>query len=249
MWLVLCDAADESALWVHQELRARGVAPLELLTADTLALADYWEHRIAGAQATIRFRIGDVEIAGEGVRGVLNRLYTVPTWHWRSASKADQEYVQQEMAAFFLSWLHALPCPVVNRPTPHGLAGRWRPESEWAWLAQKAGLPVAPYRETARDGIDETKGEKRLVHPRMPMQTLIVLGEAVAGAGAPAPVVAASRRLAELAGAELLGVDFVAGPAGPWTFAGATALPYLVPGGPALIDALCARIGVGSRPA
>jgi len=114
MWLVLCDASDTSGLWVHQELRARGVAPLELITADALSMADYWEHRIAGERASIRFRVDNLDIAGEQLRGVVNRLYTVPIPHWRSAEQRDRDYVQQELIALFLSWLHALPCPVVK---------------------------------------------------------------------------------------------------------------------------------------
>src|SRR3954469_11822581 len=140
MWLVLCDASDASAVWVCQEMRRRGVAPVELLTADDLALADYWEHRVGKDGASIRFRAGALEIIGDRLGGVFNRLYTVPVPHWQSKPKSDRDYVQQEMVALFLSWLHALPCPVVNRPTPQGLSGQWRCESEWVWLARQAGL-------------------------------------------------------------------------------------------------------------
>src|SRR5437773_698259 len=127
MWLVLCDANDASAILACQALRARGIAPLELVVSDALSLAEEWEHRIEDDSASVRCRLGDGRIfSGSDVRGVLNRLYTVPTHHWRAATKADQEYVQQELIAFFLSWLHGLPCAVVNRPTPQGLCGQWR---------------------------------------------------------------------------------------------------------------------------
>jgi len=242
MWLVLCDAGDVSALWAFQEMRSRGVAPLELLTADDLALADYWEHRVGAAGASIRFRAGPLEVRGDKLRGVLNRLYTVPMPHWRRKEKADRDYVQQEMVALFLSWLHALPCPVINRPAPQGLCGAWRTESEWAWLAAQAGLAVAPYRQSSRDGIDEMKGQRRLIAPGAMVHTVIVAGDATAGAAAPPPVLAACRRLAALAGTELLGVDFIAGAAGPWSFAGASAMPYLASGGAPLMDLLCARL-------
>jgi hypothetical protein len=242
MWLVLCDASDASAVWAFREMRARGIAPLELVTADDLSLADYWEHRIVGGRASIRIRAGKLDIDGGQLCGVFNRLYAVPIPHWRSAKQSDQDYVQQELTALFLSWLHGLSCPVINRPTPQGLSGQWRSESEWAWLAHRAGLPVAPYRQSARDRIDEMKGEKRMVPLGALVQTVIVLGDAVAGAAAPPPVVAACQSLAKISGTELLGVDFIAGPAGPWTFAGANPMPYLMLGGPALIQALCDRL-------
>lgn len=244
MWLVLCDANDASAFWVWQEMRSRGIAPLELITADDLALADSWEHRIGKGGASIRFRAGALEIDGERLHGVLNRLYTVPVPHWRSKEKADRDYVQQELVALFLSWLHALPCPVINRPTPQGLSGQWRCESEWVWLACRAGLAVAPYRQSSQDRIDEMKGERRLIPADAVVQTVIVAGDAAAGAAAPLPVVAACRRLAEIAGTELLGVDFIAGAAGPWTFAGASPMPFLTPGGQPLIELLCDRLAI-----
>ncbi len=244
MWLVLCDASDASALWVYQEMRSRGVAPLGLLTADDLALADYWEHRIGKDGASIRFRAGAMDIDGERLHGVFNRLYTVPVPHWQSREKSDRDYVQQELVAMFLSWLHALPCPVVNRPTPQGLSGQWRCESEWVWLARQAGLAVAPYRQSSQDRIDEMKGERRLIPAGALVQTIIVAGGAAAGAAAPLPVIAACKRLAEIAGTELLGVDFIAGAAGPWTFAGASPMPFLTPGGQPLIELLCERLAM-----
>jgi hypothetical protein len=152
MWLVLCDASDASAICVSGLACARHRA-LELVTAEALSLAEEWEHRIEGDSASVRCRLGDGRsFAGEELRGVLNRLYTAPTGHWRAAPKVDQEYVQQELIAFFLSWLNALPCPVINRPTPQGLCGQWRAESEWVWLAQRPvllGRPIGSPRTTA----------------------------------------------------------------------------------------------------
>jgi hypothetical protein len=250
MWLVLCDASDASAILAFQALRARGIAPLELVTAEALSLAEEWEHRIEGDSASVRCRLGDGRsFAGEELRGVLNRLYTAPTGHWRAAPKVDQEYVQQELIAFFLSWLNALPCPVINRPTPQGLCGQWRAESEWVWLAQSAGLPVAPYRQSSYDRVDEMKGEKRLIAPGAPVQTVIVVDGIVTGATVPDAVKEACQRLAKAARSELLGLDFLTGAAGEWTFAGANPMPDLRYGGHALIEALIQRLAMERVPA
>ena len=239
MWLVLCDANDASATLVFQALRARGIAPLELITADALALAEEWEHRIEGDAASVRVRLGDGRtFEGGALRGVLNRLFTAPTWHWRAAAKADQEYVQQELIAFFLSWLNALPCPVINRPTPQGLCGRWRSEAEWVCLAQRAGLPVAPYRASSLDRIDEMRGEKRLLVPGASTRSVIVVNGTVAGTSVPDELKDACAAFAKEAETELIGLDFIDGAAGPWTFVGANPMPDLRWGGPALIDAL-----------
>jgi glutathione synthase/RimK-type ligase-like ATP-grasp enzyme len=79
------------------------------------------------------------------------------------------------------------------------------------------------------------------------VKTVIVLGNAAVGAPAPPPIAAACRRLAEMSGADLLGVDFIEGPLNAWTFAGANPMPYLTLGGAALIDALCERLAVTRR--
>jgi hypothetical protein len=250
MWLVLCDANDASAILAFQALRARGIAPLELVTADALSLADEWEHRVEGDSASVRVRLGDGRaFDGSLLRGVLNRLYTAPTWHWRAAPTVDQEYVQQELIAFFLSWLHALPCPVINRPTPQGLCGRWRSESEWVCLAQRAGLPVAPFRQSSFDRVDEMRGEKRLLAPGISTRSVIVVDGAATGASAPDDVKAACARFAESAETDLIGLDFVEGAAGPWTFVGANPMPDLRWGGPGLIDALVHALATQRGPA
>jgi hypothetical protein len=58
----------------------------------------------------------------------------------------DRSYVAAEMTAFLLSWLSSLACPVVNRPSPLGLAGpNLRPET-WIALACRQGIPVQPVR-------------------------------------------------------------------------------------------------------
>jgi len=239
MWLVLCETHDAAAAWAHSSLRARGLAPLEILSAEQLALSEFQEHRLEAARTTLRFRTeGGLQVDGQRLRGIVNRLWTVPTGHWRQASQADQGYVQQELFAFFLSWLHALPCPVLNRPTPQGLCGQWRQESEWAWLARQAGLPVAPYRQTSRDSVDESRGERRLVPAGALVQTAIVVGGRVVGAAVPPEIAAGCVRLSQLARTALLGVDLIGSAGAGWRFAGASPTPDLRLGGEPLVDAL-----------
>lgn len=250
MWLVLCDINDISAAWAYRALRARGLSPVAMVSAHGLALGECREHRIGRGGTSVRLATDDgLEIDGAELRGVLNRLCTVPVDHWRQASKADRDYAQQELVALTLSWLHSLPCPVINRPTPQGLCGQWRHESEWVWLAMNAGLPVAPYRQSARDRIDEMRGERRLVSFGSVVRTVIVLDGEVVGSPPPASISAACRRLALEASTELLGIDFVTGAAGPWTFAGASPAPELKQGGDALIQELTRQFGIAGAAA
>lgn len=243
MWLVICEPSDQSALWAYQGLKRRGLAPLELLSPDMLACSLCWEHRINAQGTTISIKLADGRrILGGELRGVLNRVHTVPLSMWSKAAEADRLYVQQELFAFYLSWLHGLPCPMLNRPTAMGLTGAWRSETEWVCLAAKAGLPTPVYRQTSADRIDESQGHRRLVPPGMTARTVIAAGTAVAGEAVPPEIAAGCLRLASLAAMPLLGVDFLSGSAGAWTFAGATSLPELSLGGELLLDALAAAL-------
>jgi len=217
---------DASALWASQGLNARGLEPLERVSAEMLAQSQRWEHRVDAKSATIDITLADGRhIRNDAIQGVLNRLVCVPFEPLRLAHPADREYASQELTAFCLSWLYALPSPVINRATSQGLAGQWRHRSEWLWLAAHAGLPIPLYRETSEASRDERDGQGRLVPPDTPVQTVFVVADQVVGATLPPHIRHGCRRLAELSHTALLGIEFAAGSAGPWTFAGATPMP------------------------
>jgi hypothetical protein len=250
MWLVICEPTDRAALWAYQGLKRRGLAPLKLVSPSMLASSLRWEHRIDehGASIAVTLASGRTLRGGE-LRGVLNRVYAAPAAVWRNATASDRLYVEQELFAFYLSWLYSLACPVLNRPTPMGLAGQWRSESEWVRIAAKAGLPTPVFRQTSFDGIDETQGQRRLVPPNVSPRTVVVAGETTAGATAPPAIAEGCLRLAARAETALLGVEFIEGSAGPWTFAGATPVPDLRKGGERLLDALAAALSAGGASA
>ncbi|MGH9902588.1 MAG: hypothetical protein ACRD68_12340 [Pyrinomonadaceae bacterium] len=245
MWLVLCGADDLAALWAYQGLKARGLSPLELVSDGALACALRWEHRLgAGGPSTAVTLADGRTIRGDEIAGVLNRLLILPSGHMRAASPADRDYAGQELVAFFTSWLYALPRPVLNRPTPQGLCGRWRPVSEWVWMASRAGLPAPHYvRTMSGDGAENFA--RRLAPQDASVMTAIVVAGRVVGASLPPDISEGCRRLARLAGTQLLGVEFYDGEAGPWTFAGATPFPDLRLGGPALLGALATALQSG----
>jgi hypothetical protein len=243
-WLIVCSSDDMSALWTYEGLKRRGVRPVELVTADMLAYSLESEHRLTPDAVEVSISLADGRrVSSSHAAGVLNRLTSIPLAHMRQAEPRDQDYAVQELNAYFLSWLHSLPCPVLNRPTPQGLAGRWRHASEWVWLAIQAGLPSPSYRQTSRDQIDETITERGLLPPGTPTTTVLVVNGQVVGAAVPPGIASGCGRLAALCGTPLLGVDLADGAAGPWTFAGATPLPDLRRGGDALLDALASAMG------
>jgi hypothetical protein len=242
MWLILSSANDAVADWAYRGLSARALNPLELVSADALLYGLRWEHRIGESAPRIGVELRDGRrITSERIRGVLNRLTHVPTQHL--SMLPDQEYISQELTAFFMSWLHALPGPVLNRPTAQGLCGPWRHVSEWVQLAAHAGLPTPVYRQGCGDYLDETKTERTLF-PRGTQTTTVVLacGRVYGPRSFGEDIEEGCIRLAALASVSLLGVELARGAGGAWQFAGATPVPDLSIGGDALLDALASEL-------
>jgi hypothetical protein len=234
--LVVCEETDLAAFWAAERLQSRGL-PVEIVTGADLAAAERWEHRLgrSGTTLALTFAGGGRCLHSRDVRGVLNRLSFLPSAWLQRIGGADRDYAIQEMYALYLSWLHALPGPLLNRPTPQGLCGNWRHPSAWAVLAARAGLPVASYRQSSEDDPAETW--RAASEP--PAATVFVVGERVI---AP-PVVTADQwesclRLARAAGTMMLGIDFAPATKGGWEFSGASVMPDLIRGGEPLADAL-----------
>lgn len=236
MVLVICEDWDFAALWAADRLRSRGLA-VEILTGVELAAAERWEHRLGEAGATFALTLagGERRVSSGEVRGTLNRLSFVPSAWLQRIGGPDRDYAIQEMHALYLSWLAALPGPVLNRPTPQGLSGNWRHPSGWAALAGQAGLPAARYRQSSED--DPAEAWQPAGAP--PEAIAFVVGERViAPPDLPTHFHEACRRLARAAGAGLLGIEFMPEAAGEWRFTGASVMPDLVRGGEPLADAL-----------
>lgn len=236
MILVLCSETDVSAQWAAKALRRRG-RPLRMLTGFDLAGAS-WNHRVTSAavDCEIRFTDGDV-LRISDTRGVLNRLSSLPATWAHLYGGPDRAYAMQELHAFYLSWLNALPGPVLNPPTPQGLSGNWRHPSAWAVLALQAGLPVHTYRQTSDDD------PAMAWHARPSHGRVYVIGDRVVG---PDHLVAlhqtACLRLSRSSGAPLLGIDFAPDPDGKWSMTAASVSPELIDGGEAAVDALEAAL-------
>jgi len=231
-----------STQWVYQGLKSRGLSPLEWVTNDQLVFATCWEHRLDenGIQVAVELADGRY-FHSQQIQGVFNRLLTIPAEQFVLTAPEERQYAAQEMTAFFASWLYALPCPVLNPPTPAGLSGRWRHISEWLWLAAQAGLPTPPFHYSSEQGRNETYLHGRLVPPGTPTQTAIVVDSQVVG-NIPSSLKRNCHRLAKLAKTPLMGIDFVLDQQGQYFFVGATPFPDLTQAGEKLIDALAAAL-------
>jgi hypothetical protein len=233
--LVLCEEADRGALWVADRLRSQGLT-VAIITGADLATAERWEHRIGQAGAVFELALADGRrFSSRDIGGVLNRLAYLPAAWIQRVGGSDRDYAMQEMYAFYLSWLHSLPGPLLNPPTPQGLCGNWRHPSVWAVLAGRAGLPTPTYHQSSDDDPEACWTPATVLAP---MTVFVVVEQVLAPPGLPEHLRAPCCRLATAAGAPLLGIDFTLSATGAWCFAGASVMPDLLRGGEPLIAAL-----------
>lgn len=241
MWLVISSSSDPSGIWSWQGLRQLGLAPLEFVTAESLASLCRWEHRLGSGGASLIVSLADGRvISSSSIRGVLNRLCSPSPLAFEGTASADRDYAQAEIFAFYLSWLHSLPGKVINRPVPSGLCGPWLHTSEWMLRAARAGLPTPVYRQSSYDDAATQQGVQLPADARM-MSNVIVFDGKVFGGLVPEGIAQACIRLLEQSKAEMLGISLCADDHGRWTFAGATPAPDLRCGGVPLLRHL-ARI-------
>ncbi len=217
MWLVLSDAGDASGPAIAAGLTARGLEPVEHVTGIDVLRAAGISHRVGIGGTSIHIKLRDGRAIGPRVRGSVNRLSHIPPAAVAHLPEPDRRYAHQELHALTLSWLAALPGPMLNRPDPRGLGGAWRHPSEWALHAGQAGLPTTPY-------VESTSGPEPDPWPGAGLPpTVVVVGDAVVGAGVPPAVAAACRRLAREVATPLLGITCAAN----WTFVSASPRPEL----------------------
>jgi hypothetical protein len=242
MWLILCHADDFPALWLHEALLADdGGDSLELVTAETLASSIGWEHRVGTRKASTTIRLADGRIIrSNDVRGVVNRIRLAPLPIWRFVEARDREYVQQELNAFYLSWLHALPGPVLNPATPNGMCGAWRHNAIWTRIALQAGLRVT--QKSPGDTFSMTPAQSAPSWSES--TTVIVVGDTTTNSAAPKDVVSGCKRLSAIADTPLVGVTFEIMPPGEWVFRAATPFPDFRLGGTEFLMGLRKALGL-----
>jgi len=243
MLLVMCGLDDASAQWFACRAVRSGV-DCRILTTETLSYARRISHRLVGGEVRTGVLLADGTSLVDGeISGVLNRTLQAPAAAWQLAAPAERDYATMELHACTLSWLHALPCPVRNRPEPDCLAGPLRHPLVTVAAAHAAGLPCPEVRFDTAGPLSPADAlllaAAQAAGPKARPVHAVCLDGAVLGPEPPEPVVAGVRAFAARlgAGSALLGLDFVAGPGG-WWFAGASPLPDLRVGG----DALCRRL-------
>jgi hypothetical protein len=239
MWLVLGEQQDSAAWWAAEHLSRYGLVPLVTLTPSELVHAERSVHRLSAGDASLELTLADGRtIRSEEIRGVLNRMQLLPCSHLAGARPDDVAYAQEEWNALVLSWLASFPS-IVNRPSPQGLAGRWRSHAQWVALAGRAGLAAPTFTQSSF-------ARPVAPRPRAGDEPVIVVDGAAYGPGARHPKAAQGcLRLAQLAGLRTMGCWLRPDPDDGCSFVAATLLPDLRAGGQALVRALATALSSG----
>ncbi|MBV6467571.1 MAG: hypothetical protein DCC43_15515 [Candidatus Brocadia sp.] len=235
-WLILCAAADSSALRAACGLTKR-LNNVKLVTGEVLACALKWRHTLAGDIIDSQIKLSDGRILRQGeILGVLNRLVFLPPGPVACANDKDREYASQEMTALITSWLYSLKCPVINRPNGQGICPGFLHESEWCWQANRAGFTVRKYsQETWPDTTDIKEKDN---FPQTSLRKIFVAGNSLVNNGDLSPNEnQACLRLARNLNLDLLEINLVRENEA-FIFFNANAFPDIQWGGSPLLDAL-----------
>ena len=214
-FLVVASEWDEAAQKFAERHRAPGV---QLLTPRDLSRTG-WNYSLDRMGERSQAVVMGGLLAGSHIDGVLTRLACVREQDLPHIVAGDRAYVTAEMNAFLLAWLTTLPCPVLNRPTPCCLSGRWWRDEQWVRVAYHLGIPIRPVNRR----IHLVRRRKPTAASHSGGTTVTLVGNKHIGAADPV-LIAHTRHLAQTAGTDLLAVRFT-GPSPDSAFLEATPWP------------------------
>jgi hypothetical protein len=139
MYLIVGRSEDSFCRAIQDSLRAAN--------QECLILGELF-HAPGRAAVTISDRGASVQckgveggwLDGNDISGVYVRELVYPDVS--SWSPEDYDYVVQEITSSFLSWLAALPCPVLNRYDPRTWNMRYSSALAWRLSARRCGLEI-----------------------------------------------------------------------------------------------------------
>lgn len=238
MFVILCHPGDAAALWLHAELLRLGQTA-ELVAVEQLVYSRGIVHRLDGTGDAGEIRLADGRtLRVEAIRTLVNRVATLPQAHFAHVGEADRAYAVEELGAFLLAWLDAVPGRVLNPARPNALGGSWMPVPAMMHLAAAAGLPAGAWRADSLDGAPLTSPSARPAEASVVVLDHRVYGRVLSGA-----LQDGCRRLAALSGMPLLQVDFARAADGGLDFLSAHGFADFRIGGRALVRAIARTHG------
>ena len=199
-WMIIIVASRYDA--PAQRLKDRWAGSgAQLLTCKDLSVCG-WRCRVSDPAHSTAV-IGGSQIKQSEIRGVFMRLQWVWEGELLDIAAGDRAYVAAEMAAFLVFWLSGLSCPMLNRPTANSLSGPGWGRERWNFAASKAGMRVSPIRRFA--SLASASGQAVEVQNK-PVLATVAGGQCVGEVHS--ALAEQTRRLADIAGVDFLGVQF-----------------------------------------
>lgn len=137
-----------------------------------------WAHDPENPQEDRLVVDGTVRSAGR-LTAVVTALDTVVPFDLPDVRTEDRVFVASEMTAFLRSWLQALACPVLDRPTTLALSGAAGDRAVWSKAAAAVGVAdrqAAPSRQRgvtpSRSSLAGSWGRRQSLPPRQPCRWL-----------------------------------------------------------------------------
>ena len=232
MILIVAEPGDIGALWLRTQLARRLAHPVEIVTPAQLVYAPSILQRLTSRCSDADFRLGDGRtLRMSAVRGMVNRVTTVPTAHLHAADAGERDYAASELHAFLLGWLASFDCPMLNAPSPESLSGPSHSQLSALHFAAIAGLGCRRTNITA-------KAPQPPEHTPMPLlMAHFVLDGQVIGPLLPTATRDAMIAFAGLWGARLVQIQTVPD-GGSTEFVRATSLVDFPAGGDTLVRAI-----------
>ncbi len=141
MILLICASADYSALQLSCRLNSQSKAAVEVVTCEEVVYSPKFTHLLSTTSTDCPVHITrlDSQNALE-ISGIINRFGVPPRDHLLTLAEGDRDYAFQELFSALASWLSAIQCPVLNRPTAVSLSGPTYSPTAWGQMAVDAGL-------------------------------------------------------------------------------------------------------------
>lgn len=206
MIVFLCNPDDITARMFVAKLRRRHGVDAQIITPQELVYAPDMQHLLDGPEVYSAVTLkthGMLDSAS--ITGLVNRVDFLPDAHLVTVSPTDRTYMQQELLAIWSSWISALPCPVINRPTATSMVGPVYHPAIWHHYAAAVGLPVAQmtYNTDLPDPVTP-----------VPLQSVIVCQGTCYNALLPTDLFSACSELAAYVGLDMVELFFGSGTRG-----------------------------------
>ncbi len=219
MIIFLCSPSDISAPCFLATLRHQYGIKAKIITPQELVYAPAMEHFLDGHHVTSSVTTNTHgTLDNTSMTAVVNRLSWLPDAHLATVNTTDRGYIQQELQAIWSSWISALPCLVINRPTATSMSGSTFHHAIWQHYAALTGLP------TASMIYDSAQPEPT---PILPVHSIIVCQDRCHSTSPLSQLYESCRNLADYTGFDMLEIFFGEESDGKVVFSYASPIPYL----------------------